>query len=576
MKYLSGLGGAPGLAAGTAVVLNGKSGTVEKKEISDIGAETEKFRAARDRCADNLKVLARKARADTGKNGEAIFEAYQQILWDDVFFDKALKRVTEDRVNIEYAIDSELKATLGMFARLNDDYLKERGNDIANVCRDLIAEIQGTGSVPELNASMGSSLVVVAEELTPAVTMSLDKSLLSGFVTERGGVTSHAVILAKALGIPAIVGVKGATVQIRAGETVLLDGGSGKVTVSPDAGQQAEFQKRKREAELQKESFAKLLGRPAVTTDGVPVQVNINSGDKNSIAAFDGSACDGIGLFRTEFLYMNRDSYPTEEEQFQVYRSMAEKAGGKEFIIRTLDIGGDKQVAYMNLPKENNPFLGYRAIRLCLDRVDVFKEQLRAILRASAYGNVKIMFPMIVNLEELLRAKAILKEAESELDGKGIPYNEKIPVGIMVETPAAVLLSDKLAEEVSFFSIGSNDLIQYTTATDRMNETVQYLYSSFNVSVLRSIRMVCESAEKCGVKVGICGEVASEGRLVPLFVAMGVQELSVAPSQVGRVKSIVSRMSAKEWRGRLCEILSCGTIGDLKEKLSEIENQSVV
>lgn len=573
MKRLLGLGGAPGYAMGTAVILSKKMEAVEKKEISDIGREIEKFNAARQRCGSKLKSLAQKAGQDTGKDGEAIFEAYQQILGDDVFFDKAVERVKGDHINIEYAIDSELKATLGLFQKLNDEYLKERGSDIANVCKDLIAEIQGAGPGFRLDASMGNSLVVVAEELTPADTMTLDKSLLSGFVTERGGVTSHAVILAKALGIPAIVGVKDATRSIAFGETVILDGSSGKITASPDAEQQNEFILRKKEAERQNEAFRKLRGKPAVTRDGVSVQVNINSGDKNSIADFDGSACDGIGLFRTEFLYMNRDSYPTEEEQFETYKTMAEKAGGKEFIIRTLDIGGDKQVEYMDLPKENNPFLGYRAIRLCLDRVNVFKEQLRAILRASSYGNVKIMFPMIVNLEELLRAKTILKETESELDAEGIPYNREIAVGIMVETPAAVLLSDKLAEEVSFFSIGSNDLIQYTTATDRMNETVQQLYSSFNISVLRSIRMVCKNAERCGVKVGICGEVASESRLVPLFVAMGVQELSVAPSQVGKVKYIVGRMSAEEVRSRLDEILNCGIIDDVKAKLAEIQEK---
>jgi phosphotransferase system enzyme I (PtsI) len=573
MKHLCGLSGAPGYILGTAIILNKKSVVIEQKQISDVNMEIAIFNKSREKYKQKLENLAEKAGQDTGKKGKAIFEAYQQILGDNVFFNKAIKRVENDKVNIEYAIDSELKVTTSLFEKLDDDYLKERGNDIKNVCMELITEIQGVGTGIVLDTSMGNRLVVVAEDLTPADTMLFDKSILSGFVTEKGGVTSHTVILAKSLGIPAIVGVKGAVTEIGSGETVILDGFGGNITVSPNTEQLAEFKKRKKAIELQSEVFAKFRGIPAVTKDGVKIQVNINSGDKNSITEYDSSTCDGIGLFRTEFLYMNRDCYPTEDEQFEVYKAMAEKANGKEFIIRTLDIGGDKQVGYMNLPKENNPFLGYRAIRICLDRVDVFKAQLRAILRASVYDNVKIMFPMIVNLEELLRAKTILEEIKSELESSGVKYNKNIPVGIMVETPAAVMLSDKLAEEVSFFSIGSNDLIQYTTATDRMNETIQWLYDSYNISILRSIKMVCDNAQKCDVKVGICGEVASEGRLVPLFVAMGVQELSVAPSQVGKVKYIVNRISAKVIQDDLNEILSCGRIDDVKSRLSEIEKK---
>ncbi len=316
-----------------------------------------------------------------------------------------------------------------------------------------------------------------------------------------------------------------------------------------------------------------MKSRPAVTLDGKTVRVNINSGDSDSIANFKCDECDGVGLFRTEFIYMDHRDYPTEEEQYEIYRSMAQMNQGKELIIRTLDIGGDKQLEYMDLPKESNPFLGYRAIRLCLERVDVFKTQLRAILRAGVYGDVKIMFPMIVNLEELLRAKEILEEAKEELKAEGMNFRADIPVGIMVETPAAVLLSDKLAEEVSFFSIGSNDLIQYTTASDRMNERVQSLYDSFNISVLRSIRMVCENAARHGVDVGICGEAASDTKLVPLWVAMGVDELSVVPSQVAKVKYMIGRLSKEEMERELAEVLSLGRIQDVKDRLAGIETK---
>jgi phosphotransferase system enzyme I (PtsI) len=298
--------------------------------------------------------------------------------------------------------------------------------------------------------------------------------------------------------------------------------------------------------------------------------VNINSGDTESINTFDAGACDGIGLFRTEFLYMGQNSYPSEDFQFNAYRSMAEKNQGRELIIRTLDIGGDKQLDYMDLPQESNPFLGYRAIRLCLDREEVFLTQLRAILRASAFGEVKIMFPMIVNLEELLRAKELLAKAMEELDRRGEAYHKNIPVGIMVETPAAVLLSDVLARHVDFFSIGSNDLIQYTTASDRMNEKVQYLYDSCNLSVLRSIKLVCDNARAQGVDVGICGETASEPRLIPLWCAMGVNELSVAPALVGRTKYIINQISKADMAQEMDAILLQGSIPSAREQLDKI------
>jgi phosphotransferase system enzyme I (PtsI) len=297
----------------------------------------------------------------------------------------------------------------------------------------------------------------------------------------------------------------------------------------------------------------------------------VNSGDKESIDSFNAANCDGVGLFRTEFLYMGQTDYPSEDFQYEVYKDLAVKTAGKELIIRTLDIGGDKQLDYMDMPKEFNPFLGYRAIRLCLDRPEVFKTQLRAILRAAAHGNVKIMFPMIVNLEELLSAKALLEEAKTELTHRGAEFKADVPVGIMIETPAAVLLSDHLAKHVSFFSVGSNDLIQYTTATDRQNERVQYLYDSANISVIRAIKLACDNAHAAGAEIGICGETASEPRLIPLWVAMGIDELSVAPALVGRTKYIVGQLSKSEQQTILSEVLASGSIDDVKAKLAAVQ-----
>jgi len=413
-------------------------------------------------------------------------------------------------------------------------------------------------------------VIIVAHDLTPAETIQMDKSTLRGFITEKGGATSHTVILAKALGIPAITGVSGAVDAVADGDVLLMDAFSALVTVNPDSESQAAFaalSERYREAQKR---YAMDIDQPALTLDGVQVDVNVNTGDTESIQAFCVERCDGIGLLRTEFLYMDGRDYPDEERQYTVYSDLAARAKGKEVIIRTLDIGGDKQIAYMDLPVEDNPFLGYRAIRLCLDRREIFHTQLRAILRASAHGNVKIMFPMIINIEELRAAKACVEEAKTSLREDGLPFRGDIPVGIMIETPAAVLISDKLAAESDFFSVGSNDLIQYVTATDRMNERVSHLYDSCNLSVLNAMQMVAKNAAIAGIPWGICGEVASEDRLIPVWVALGAAELSVAPSLVGRVKYLVRRMNQAELGPEVEAVLRLSTADEVRRALDMI------
>ena len=573
MNLLQGLTGAAGCASGTAVVIENQNITIEKRLVKESETEIAGIQEARKKYDLQLLELETKAEKEVGEEGAGIFMAYREMLSDDVFFDKIFNRIRLEKVNAEYAIDQERAELAGLFEKMDDAYLKERATDINNVCMELIAVIQKVDRGMGFDRSLGCDLIAVAEDLTPADTIKMDKSILKGIITETGGVTSHTVILAKTLGIPAIVGAKGARAAVSTGDVVLVYGDEGKVVICPGEAEKKDFETRLEQEDRKKALFDSAKSRPAVTLDGKSVRVNINSGDSDSIANFNCDECDGIGLFRTEFIYMDHRDYPTEEEQFEIYRSMAQMNQGKELIIRTLDIGGDKQLEYMDLPKESNPFLGYRAIRLCLERVDVFKTQLRAILRAGAYGDVKIMFPMIVNLEELLRAKEILEEAKEELKAEGVDFRADIPVGIMIETPAAVLLSDKLAEEVSFFSIGSNDLIQYTTASDRMNERVQSLYDSFNISVLRSIRMVCENAARHGADVGICGEAASDTKLVPLWVAMGVDELSMVPSQVAKVKYIIGKLSKKEMERELAEVLSLGRIQDVKDRLTEIESK---
>ena len=570
MTQIKGLAGASGCVVGRAVVFRTSQLSLERQTITDPQAEIDAMEAARGRYVESLGRLAERARAEHGEEGAGIFEAYQEIAQDDYLFNQVKDLIKAESVCASWAIDQKRAETEAMFLAVDDPYLQARAADINNVCNEIMGEIQGVSVGDPFANAQGDDLVVFAEDLTPADTVRMDRNRLKGIVTEKGGVTSHTVILAKALGIPAIVGAGAMLDQVADGQEVLVDGAAGTAMVCPDEATKTAFIARKAESDRQQALFDACKGKQAATTDGVGVRVNINSGDKESIASFDAAGCDGIGLFRTEFLYMGQTDYPSEEFQFEAYKDMAVKNQGRELIIRTLDIGGDKQLDYMDLPKEANPFLGYRAIRLCLDRVEVFKTQLRAILRASAFGEIKIMFPMIVNLEELLQAKEILAQCMAELDAKGVAYNKDVQVGIMIETPGAVLLSDILAQHVNFFSIGSNDLIQYTTATDRQNEGVQYLYDSCNISVLRSIKLVCDNAHAHGVDVGICGETASEPRLIPLWCAMGVDELSVAPALVGRTKYIVGQVSKAGMQEEMQAILAQGSIPAAKEKLDKI------
>lgn len=570
MIEIKGLPGATGCVAGAAVVFESRAVCTDRAAVADAQAEIDALEAARNRYAASLVKLTEQAKAEHGDEGAAIFEAYQEIVGDDFFFDGVKDLIRDEGVCSGWAIEQKRSETEAMFMAVDDPYLQARAADINNVCQELTAEIQGVAIGDPFSGVEGEDLIIFAEDLTPADTVRMDRTRLRGMVTERGGVTSHTVILAKALGIPAIVGAGPMLDKVHTGDVVLVDGALGTAVLGADAAAQADFLARKARADRQQALFDACKAKPALSRDGFLTRVNVNSGDKESIETFCAENCDGVGLFRTEFLYMGQSDYPSEDFQYEAYRDMAVKTAGKELIIRTLDIGGDKQLDYMDMPKEFNPFLGYRAIRLCLDRPEVFKTQLRAILRAAVHGNVKIMFPMIVNLEELLRAKELLEEAKAELKARGAEFRADVPVGIMVETPAAVLLSDVLAKHVSFFSVGSNDLIQYTTATDRQNEGVQYLYDSCNISVLRAIKLTCDNAHANGVEIGICGETASEPRLIPLWVALGIDELSVAPALVGRTKYIVSQLSKSEQQATLEAVLASSSIPAVKETLARV------
>lgn len=567
MRKITGLPGAKGQTIGNILRMKPDS-IVVKKEVVDIEGEIHKFRMAQQTYGNELDKLYEETLITLGEDAAAILKAYKMILFDEEFFKKALKRVQDERISIDYAISEEQKAVSKMFQMINDPYMRERGADIENVCKELIAYINGKDPATD-QIIYDRDFIVVAEDLSPADTIRIDKKYLRGMITERGGITSHTVILAKTLGIPAVVGATGIMEATENASKIFLNGGEGYAYLDPEDSFIKEYGVIKKRQEKEMELYDKAAIKQAITLDGIPISVCTNSGDMESIEGFREDICDGVGLFRTEFLYMSEKDYPTEEKQYEIYKQMALKTNGKELIIRTLDIGGDKQLDYMNLPSESNPFLGYRAIRICLDRKEIFLTQLRAILRASNYGHVKIMFPMIVTVEELRMAKQMVKTAMTQLEERNIPYNKEIETGIMIETPASVLISDKLAKEADFFSIGTNDLIQYTTATDRMNDKVQYLYDVCNLSVLKAVYQVIQNGHKAGIKVGMCGEAASDERLTPVWLGFGLDEFSMVPGQIGRIKYILGKLSKKEAEKLVAKVLELDTIHEVKEVLNQ-------
>lgn len=569
MKKFIGLAGAGGCDVLQAVILRKEKLVLEKRIVEDCEKEVERFKMIQHEYAEELDMLYHKTIADTGEEAANIFKAYRIIACDDLFFKKPIKLVREEHLSIDYAIEQEKEKVSTKFASMSDPYMKERGNDIRNVCDEIIRRLNGINNAENQIRNIREPFILVAEDLTPEDTIRIDKTYLRGFITEKGGITSHAVILAKTLGIPAVVGAAGILNDILPGQMLYINGDDGYGIIEPDEAFLGEFSNAKLKQDELKNLYASLAVEPAVTADGRKVAVCINSGDTDSRKNFCVEQCDGVGLFRTEFLFMNQHDYPDEELQFKAYKEIAESAQGKEVIIRTLDIGGDKQLDYMNFPRESNPFLGYRAIRICLDRKEVFLTQLRAILRASAFGNIKIMFPMIVTLEELREAKEMVEKAKASLSAEKIAFNENIRTGIMIETPASVLISDKLAKESAFFSIGTNDLIQYTTATDRMNEKVQYLYDPCNLSVLCAIDTVIRNAHIAGIPVGMCGEVASDERLTPLLLAMGLDEFSVVPSQVGKIKYNIRRCDLSKLSCLVEQVLASDSIDEVKALLAE-------
>lgn len=531
-----------GIAMGPVVVLKKNDYQVKRTRIEDAEAEAARVDVALKASQEQLQKLYDKAVKEVGEASAAIFEVHQMMLEDEDYLEAIQNMIRTEQVNAEYAVAVTGDNFAEMFASMDDDYMKARSADIKDISERLVRNLSGQGDV---DLSSIEPSVIVADDLSPSETVQMDKDKILAFVTVHGSTNSHTAILARMMNIPALIGVKMDLEELQTGMTAVVDGFGGKVTFEPDEELKAQTEARMQEEEEKLKLLQELKGKENITLDGRKINIYANIGSVADIGYVMENDAGGIGLFRSEFLYLGRNDFPTEEEQFQAYKQAVQMMAGKKVIIRTLDIGADKQVDYFNLGNEDNPAMGYRAIRICLKQPEIFKTQLRALLRAAVYGNLSIMYPMITSTEEVKRIYEIVAEVEGELKAQEIQY--KIPEqGIMIETPAAAIISDRLAEMVDFFSIGTNDLTQYTLAIDRQNEKLDEFYNPHHEALLRMIQMVVDNAHKCGKWAGICGELGADPTLTEQFVRMGLDELSVAPSMVLKLRKIVREMKVEE------------------------------
>lgn len=536
MEQIFGKGVSKGVAAGPISFYRRASGVIPRHEVSDTAAELERFRAARETAKEQLAKLYDKALAEAGEDAAMLFEAHQMML-DDLDFVESIEGMIEnDRVNAEAAVSDTGAQFAEMFAAMDDSYMQARAADIRDISARVIGILTGEG---ESGIVSDVPCIVAADDLAPSETVQLDKALILGFITAGGSANSHTAILARTMGIPAIISAGDALQPEMEGKYAIIDGQTGEAVVEPDDAERERLLKRQAKEKALKELLDQLKGKPNVTKDGRNVMVYCNIGSPADIDAVLQNDGGGIGLFRSEFLYLQGSDYPTEDEQFEAYKTVAERMGGKRVIIRTLDIGADKQADYFHLDKEENPAMGLRAIRICLTRPEVFRTQLRALYRASAYGKIAIMFPMITSVCEVQEIKRICRNIRAELAEEGVPMADKVELGIMIETPAAVMMSAELAHEVDFFSVGTNDLTQYTLAVDRQGVGLDRFFDAHHPAVLRMIRMAAENAHKAGIWIGICGELGADAELTETFLSMGIDELSVSPSAVLPLRSAI-------------------------------------
>ena len=542
MQYFQGKSVYKGIVMGPVAVLKKNDYQVKRARIEDPEAEVKRVKEAVEVSKKQLGRLYDKAVREVGEASAAIFEVHQMMLEDEDYLESMENMIRTELVNAEYAAAATGDNFAEMFAAMDDEYMKARSADVKDISERLVRNLSGEG---DNDLSSMEPSVIVADDLSPSETVQMDKEKILAFVTVHGSTNSHTAILARMMNIPALIGVPMDLNGLKTGMTAVVDGFSGQVIFEPEEDVQKETEKRMQEEAEKQKLLEELKGKENITPDGRKINIYANIGSVGDLGYVMENDAGGIGLFRSEFLYLGRNDFPTEEEQFQAYKQAVQTMAGKKVIIRTLDIGADKQVEYFNLGKEENPALGYRAIRICLKQPEIFKAQLRALFRAAVYGNLSVMYPMITSTEEVEKIYAIVAEVEEELKKQEVQY--KIPEqGIMIETPAAVMISDRLAEMVDFFSIGTNDLTQYTPAIDRQNEQLDDFYNPHHEAVLRMIRMVVENAHKCGKWAGICGELGADLTLTEQFVRMGVDELSVAPSMILKLRKIVREMKAEE------------------------------
>lgn len=553
MITIQGRGVSTGIRIGILYYYRRESAEIKTYEVEDIDAEWERFKNAQAKAIEQLGELAEKTKAEVGEKEAFLFEIHQ-MLAEDLDYEKSIEQIIkEEKLNAETAVSRTSEVFAEMFASMDDAYMRERAADVKDISRRIIGILSGAVQ-GEIDSDV--PVIVAADDLAPSETIQLDKTKILGFITSLGSSSSHTAILASAMGIPAIVGLGDNLKESYAGSTVIIDGATGEVLIDPDEDVTAHMLRKRKELLKQRELLNQLKGEENITLDGQKIRIYCNIGSPEDVHSVHENDGGGIGLFRSEFLYLNCSTYPTEDEQYEAYKKVLSDMNGKEVIIRTCDIGADKQIDYFDLPKEENPAMGLRALRISLTRPDFFRTQLRALYRASAYGKLGIVFPMVTSVWEVREAKKMCESVKKELEAEGIPYREDVELGIMIETPAAAILSDRLAKEVDFFSCGTNDLTQYTLACDRQNNNLGYFYDPHHPAVIRLLKMVCDNAHANGIWVGICGELGADLELTETFLAIGVDELSVSPRDVLQVRNVVRSINMRKTSAKILEAIA--------------------
>lgn len=563
-KEYKGLVGSTGIAMGNIFLFTREKIDISNSSINkeDILEETSKVKKAID---SYIKDLDNKEGASDQE--KKIADAHKELLSDPYFIDTISSKISDELKNPELALDETVNEMVAIMSALDDEYLRERADDYKDIGRQVMYKLKGI--VPKDLSKLNGKSIVVSKELTPSDTSTMDKENVLGFATDLGGKTSHTSIIAQTLDIPALGGMRDLSEKVVGGEFAIIDGNSGLLIIDPSEETIEKYRLKIQELEEKKKRLQDVKDKKAITTDGKKIEVSANIGNLEDLKIAIENGCDGVGLFRTEFIYMENDNFPSEEEQYEIYKKAAEMLEGKPIIIRTLDIGGDKGLNYFEFPKEDNPFLGYRAIRLCLDKEDIFRTQLRALLRASAFGNIKIMLPYIISVEELLKTREILEDLKNDLREKNIDFNENIDLGIMVETPASVIMADKLIKYADFFSIGTNDLTQYVLAVDRGNDMISDLYNPYNPAVLRAIKHIIEESHKAGKWTGMCGQFAGDTQATKLLLGLGLDEYSAPSNKIAEIKDTLIKSSQKEEEKFANKVLDMEIANEAEEFVKE-------